>query len=145
MSTARPESDSTPTTADLTRVSALVAAATREPSDPNDVATAISLRLLDPDEDFDAALDAVQRETGSSESRALAAMLRAMAFFNSAAAEISATGRKPPESIDPVLQRLSERLARTTLVCRPWGDEVVVALDDATYTSLRPLIGLTSH
>ncbi len=143
MTHARTEAE--PGAPDLSRVSALVAAATREPSEPEEVATAIALRLQDPDEDFDAALDSVQRETGSSEPRALAAMLRAMAFFNTAAAEIRATGRQPPESIDPVLKRLSERLARTTLVCRPWGDEVVVALDDATYTDLRQLIGLASH
>lgn len=129
----------------LSQVSSLVNTVTSEPSDPDDVLTAIRMRVAAPDDDFDEALQALQAETGNDERLALAAMLRAMAFFNAAAAELRMTGQEPPESIAPVLGALAARLAGTVPVCRPAGADVVVTLDDATYTDIRRILGLPSH
>ncbi len=141
----QPAHEESPSDANLTRVSALIASVTREPSDPHEVASAMALRLADPDESFDDALASLRRETGANEARALAAMLRAMAFFNAAAAELRATGRPAPDSPAPVLARVAERVSATTVVCRAWGDEIVVSLDDATYLDVRQILGLVSH
>jgi hypothetical protein len=146
LSAARPSNDAGPSNdARLSQMSSLVATLTGDPSDPDDIVTAIRLRVTAPDDDFDDALESLKLETGSSETTALAAMLRAMAFFNAAAAELRVTGQEPPDSVTSVLGQLAARLAVTQPICTPWGDDVVVTLDDPTYTDIRRILGLLSH